>query len=351
VPGNLLISSTTQPIDLAALPPVKAAQEAVVKGFWPPVSVDGDSLLDKLTALSAPLRELADRVFVGLQTSADNIYVLEKRGELKEGLVKIYTRTLGQEWELESALLKPLISGKDVERYGYPLPDRLLLFPYKIKEGKAYLIPPTEFASAYPRCWEYLLQNRTALEGRESGKMRHERWYGYVYPKNLVLHERRKMAVPRLVKRLAAVYDQPGNLYLDNVDVGGLILKDEGDACYLYVLGLLNSRLLNFYFQRISMTFRGGFYSANRQFIERLPMRCIDFENPAEKKMHDDLVALVDRMLELNKRLAPIRNTSCNERDEIQREIERTDHKIDNLVYDLYGLDEEERKIVEEGVK
>lgn len=64
--------------------------------------------------------------------------------------------------------------------------------------------------------------------------------------------------------------------------------------------------------------------------------------------MHDKLVALVERMLELNKRLAPIRNTPCNERDELMHEIRLTDRQIDNLVYDLYGLTEEERKIVEE---
>lgn len=63
--------------------------------------------------------------------------------------------------------------------------------------------------------------------------------------------------------------------------------------------------------------------------------------------MHDDLVALVDRVLELNKRLATVRDTYSNERDELLREIERTDKEIDNLVYDLYGLTEEERKIVE----
>jgi hypothetical protein len=65
--------------------------------------------------------------------------------------------------------------------------------------------------------------------------------------------------------------------------------------------------------------------------------------------MHDDLVALVDKMLELNRRLSPIRNTPCNEHDELLREIERTDKEIDNLVYDLYGLTEEERQIVQTG--
>jgi hypothetical protein len=273
---------------------------------------------------------------------------LKKRSEPSEGIVKVYSHSLQHEFELESALLKPLLSGKDIERNSYPVPNQLLLFPYKVAEGKAELIPPQQFALAYPRCWEYLLQNRETLENRERGKMQHEKWYAYVYPKNLVLHDQRKMAIPRLVSRLAAVYDRDGDFYLDNVDVGGLLLKEKDDTQYLYILGLLNSRLLDFYLHRISVPFRGGFYSANRQFLEPLPIHYIDFDNPAEKKMHDDLVALADKMLELNRRLAPIRNTPCNESDELLREIDRTDSEIDNLVYDLYGLTEEERKIVEE---
>ena len=71
------------------------------------------------------------------------------------------------------------------------------------------------------------------------------------------------------------------------------------------------------------------------------------FDNPSEKKLHDDLAALVNKILELNKQLAPIRNTYCSERDELLREIEQTDKEIDNLVYDLYGLIEEERQVIE----
>ncbi len=63
--------------------------------------------------------------------------------------------------------------------------------------------------------------------------------------------------------------------------------------------------------------------------------------------MHDDLVALVDRMLELNKRLAPIRDTPSSEREELLREIKRTDAEIDQKVYELYGLTEEEMAVVE----
>ena len=347
IPIDIDPSKITQPIDTSTLPTTTTNQEAVVKGIWPPVAV-GDTLLTKLSQNSVPLMELSERIFQGLITSADKVYILEKRSEPSEGVIKVYSHSLVQEFKLESALLKPLLSGKDIERYGSPIPDRLLLFPYKVTQGKAELMLPQEFASTYPNCWEYLLQNRETLENRERGKMRHEKWYAYVYPKNLALHDQHKMAIPRLVSRLSAVYDREGGFYLDNVDVGGLILKEKDDAQWLYVLGLLNSKLLDFYLHRISVPFRGGFYSANRQFLEPLPIHHIDFDNPAEKKMHDALVAWVDKMLELDKRLVPIRDTPCNERDELLREINRTDSEIDNLVYNLYGLTEKEKRIVEE---
>lgn len=62
--------------------------------------------------------------------------------------------------------------------------------------------------------------------------------------------------------------------------------------------------------------------------------------------MHDDLVALVDKMLDLNKRLEAV-SEPCNERDSLQHEISLTDREIDNLVYRLYDLTEEEIAIVE----
>jgi len=107
-----------------------------------------------------------------------------------------------------------------------------------------------------------------------------------------------------------------------------------------YVLGLLNSRLLNFYFR----SFLGYGLNVYPESIEQLPIRRIDFDNPEEKKMHDDLVALVERMLELNRRL---RDAVGRGREELERKIERTDGEIDELVYKLYGLTEEEIAVVE----
>ena len=85
------------------------------------------------------------------------------------------------------------------------------------------------------------------------------------------------------------------------------------------------------------------------RFIEQLPIRTINFSDSADKGRHDQIVALVEQMLSLHKQLAEAKTDQ--ERTVLQRQIDTTDHQIDQLVYDLYGLTEEEIKIIEEATK
>jgi type I restriction-modification system DNA methylase subunit len=344
-------AGVSQMIDLSVFPTSMTDQEAVVKGIWPPVATT-DVLMTKLTKNTVSLGEVSDRIFQGLVTSADKIYILDKRAEPSEGKIRVYSRNLERECELESGLLKPLLMGKDIERYGYPIPNQLLLFPYKVSEGEAELISQQEFASVYPRCWEYLLQNREALENREQGKMRHEKWYAYVYPKSLALHDRPKLLTGVLANKSRFTFDHEGVFYFmggGNAGGYGITLKSDARARenYLYVLALLNSTLLEFNLRKISSPFRGGFFSYARRYIEKLPIRQIDFDNPTDKKMHDDLVALVGKMLELNKKLKALSHFEAEHRQALEKEIEHVDKTIDSLVYKLYGLTQDEIKIIE----
>jgi hypothetical protein len=183
-------------------------------------------------------------------------------------------------------------------------------------------------------------------EGREKGRMKGSRWYGYIYLKNMNRQAIQKICVPRLVNRLLSSYDVEGTHFLDNVDVGGITLADKYRKQGLpYLLGLLNSKLLGWYFPFISAPFRGGWRSANRQFLSQLPVRTIDFSDPADKARHDRMVALVESMLSLHKQLAAA-NTD-HEKTALQRQIDATDRQIDHLVYELYGLTDEEIAIVE----
>jgi hypothetical protein len=99
----------------------------------------------------------------------------------------------------------------------------------------------------------------------------------------------------------------------------------------------------------VGTTLRGGYVRFWTQFIQQLPIRTIDFDNPSDKAMHDKMVNLVERMLDLHKKLAAAKVP--DEKTKIQRQITATDSAIDKLVYELYDLTKEEITIVEESTK
>lgn len=80
-------------------------------------------------------------------------------------------------------------------------------------------------------------------------------------------------------------------------------------------------------------------------YIEKLPLCTIDFSDPSERAQHDKLVSLVDNMLELQKKYHKARMEP--DKELYERQIKVVDARIDRLVYDLYGLTEEEIKVVE----
>ena len=81
------------------------------------------------------------------------------------------------------------------------------------------------------------------------------------------------------------------------------------------------------------------------KYFERIPIRTINFADPADKARHDRMVTLVTQMLDLNKKVQDARLEQ--EKTLLSRQIEATDVAIDNLVYELYGLTGEEIAIVE----
>ena len=117
----------------------------------------------------------------------------------------------------------------------------------------------------------------------------------------------------------------------------------------LYLLGFLNSRLFWFAISNISIPFgiRAGEYRYRLiyQYMEKVPVRVINFADKSDKAAHDRMVKLVEQMLELHPRLAGARTPQ--EKTALERQIAATDMQIDALVYELYGLTGDEIKIVE----
>lgn len=217
----------------------------------------GRGLVEKLCSLPKKLDEIAD-IFVGVQTSADDVFILDVVKQSPKSIT-LHSKALNCDWAFEKGLLFPLASGTDVGRYRALEERQYIVFPYRVEGNKAYLYELNEIADRYPSVERYIAQNRKRLEGRENGRLKGRGWHGYIYLKNMTRQRIPKLCVPRLVSRLCAAYDSIGTHILDNVDVGGVVLKEEYKYLGLpYLLGLLNSRLLGWYFPHVSAPFRGG---------------------------------------------------------------------------------------------
>ena len=122
------------------------------------------------------------------------------------------------------------------------------------------------------------------------------------------------------------------------------ITKPQADFPHAaYLAGVLGSKLIAFFI-------RGYFDEANDAFpqikvgqLRSLPIPGII--NKDDLALHDRMVALVQSMLGLHERLAAAHTP--NEKTMLERQIKATDQQIDRLVYELYGLTEEEIQIVE----
>ena len=116
----------------------------------------------------------------------------------------------------------------------------------------------------------------------------------------------------------------------------------------LYLLGILNSALSFRFFADTCAGLEGTedrYLRFKRQYVEAFPIRTIDFTSPADVARHDRMVSLVERMLDLHKKLAS--EGAPHVKTVLQRQIGATDREIDRMVYELYGLTAEEIAVVE----
>jgi hypothetical protein len=271
---------------------------------WSFISLTEEEVFNKLNAFtqSCTLKDVTDRIFVGLQTSADPVYILELREDLGT-LVRVYSRSQNKEYILEKDFLKPLLMGKDIKRWFVSRPKFLLLFPYRIEEKRAKLIEKEIFEKNAPRTWRYLVDNKLLLEKRERGRWAgRSDWYGYIYLKNMDKFNLPKIMTQVLASRASFSLDEKGEFYFPGGGGAagyGITIKGDAKLSLKFVCALLNSNLLDWYLKKTSTVYRGGFYVYAKRFLEKLPIKVPHTEN--EYKISEEIERLVDRIVLLKK--------------------------------------------------
>lgn len=221
-------------------------------------------------------------IFQGLITSADGVYHLEKTNNTE--FICSFDKTNPDQIELESDLMHPIVSGVEAKRYQYPDTNTFVLFPYKYStEASASLYSESELKTRFPKAWQYLGHHEPALRSRERGKLDSDGWWRFGRNQSIDKQNLPKLLIPRLVKNLFCSVDTEGEFYMDNVDVGGILVSPPNSL--FCIAGFLNAPVTNYVWRRISKPFQHDYRAANKQFIAPLP---IPETNEDEKKQVSD---------------------------------------------------------------
>ena len=191
----------------------------------------------------------------------------------------------------------PIITGGDVQRYFTQKPGEFVLFKRPDTAGG---------------CWDKDV---------------------HFAPHKLVVRQICENPTASIVRTPLAV---TGNIFT----VRGASLEME-----LFLLGIINSRLTEFFWKTMFADFKDSFPQVTIFSLEQLPICVLDASKPGDKARHDKLVSLVEQMLAAKKELPQAQ--SERDREFYENKCATLDRQIDALVYDLYGLTDEEIKLVE----
>lgn len=287
-------------------------------------------ILDKLRKQPRTLADVCEKIFVGLQTSADRIYFLRHISEQK-GFVTAFSESLNKEITIEKDIVKPLLKGADVHRYAKLVPNIWCIFPYRIKDNKAVLYTRDEIKNLYPKAWNYLIENREGLESRENGRMVHEEFYAYIYPKNLAEFEKTKISTPDIASECQMTLDENG--YYHTTTVYSFIFNKKEKESIKYFLALLNSKLMWYFLTSTGSVLRGDFFRFKTNYLMPFP---IPGEQSQEKQL--PFIRLVDYIMYLKQNQSSARVLNDNSHNSLM--VSYFEQLIDAMVYELYFEDE-----------
>lgn len=284
--------------ELAATRTVLLKQTEFGKGVWHLESRLILGLLAKLRKTGAPLGKVVEgKIYAGIKTGLNEAFIINS--QIRRALVADDSKS--------KEIIKPFIKGKDIGRWVAETENRFIIYT-----------PHGTDINNYPGVKRHLSAFKSDLEKRALD----QKWFELQQP---------QLAFTKEFEKTKIVYP--------NVALGCRFALDSG--CYLdmtafcicssdlALLGMLNSRVMSFFFAHLGIQRRGGYQEFKTQYVRELPIA----STTAPERVA--LAALVKQVLDA-KRADAAADTSALEGE------------IDQQVYALYGLTPEEIKIVEE---
>lgn len=321
---------------------------------WVLVSGNLKPIFESIESQSETLESLigSENIYNGIQTSANNIYIHTVTNEDEQFY---YFQKDTTDWKIEKELTRPYFktsSGSDnLNTYRPFSPNAFVIYPYLKTEEGIQFVEIEQLESDYPNAFAYLHHYEEVLSNpkrdiKPTPETENE-WYRYGRHQSLD-----KCDVP--AKIIVGVLSQ-GNKYA--IDYYGTLISSGGTAGYCmitlpqdfpysiyYIQALLNSKYLEWFSALNGEVFRGGYIARGTKVLKKLPIRIIDFENEAEKELHNKIASLQEALIQLK---GQIDQNEGNQRELIplKRQFENKKIELDETLKTLYNLGEDDNLI------
>ncbi len=318
-------------LQIADTIPIEYEQEKLSKESFIFINQNEDSIKEKIERIGKPLKEWDININRGITTGLNDAFIIDK--ETKDKLL--------EEDYKNSEIIKPLLRGKDIEKYNINYADFYLINSHNGKAGKGAID-----IENYPQIKKWLERFEPKLSKRADKGKTPFNLRNCAYLKEF---EKEKIVWQRVTKENTFALAEKDTFILDSMAFLSNIEKEKK-----YLLGILNSKLIYFYLNQYTHKYGNNGFLLSNQYVEKLPIKPYNNEIELENK--------VDLILENNKKLSSYkellgRAKKNKKYDEIidleklvektQDEIKKLDYEINQMVYKIYELTVDEIKIIE----
>lgn len=282
------------------------------------------ALKKKIENIGKPLKDWNVKIYRGILTGFNDAFIIDTKTkeEILANCKDDSERTRTEE------IIKPILRGRDIHRYGYKWAG---LWVIKIESGwtnknKRNQDPEMFFKSMYPTLYEHFMKF-ASLKSKGKGLFDRDDQGDYwwelrdcdYYPE----FEKEKIVWNRITEKIIFSYVDANYHVLDSTFmITGENLK--------FLIAVLNSDIIGYWIKLSAATLGEGSYGA-KIYVENSPIPPI---TPQNQSIVQQIETLVDQIL-------------AQKQSNPDADISVLEHQIDQLVYKLYSLTEEEITIVE----
>lgn len=331
---NLLLHAETNVI----------AKESVEKN-WEFVLLDSNNFLKLIEDnKSTTLEKITSKVFQGISSGKDEVFYLTDK-DIKKN-------------KLEGDLIYKLCKGKDADEYYQQELKYNVLYPYTVDNShKQSVIKEEILKNKYNNVYNYLINNKKNLSGREYFESSSKLWYELWCERDKESFIDEKILVPEIASKNKFYYDAKSSFF--NTKIYGIVLNEENvrNIGYYCLLGYLNSNIVNYYYKKITVPKAGGYFVYKTQFLNRIPIPHFDEQSKSiistcAFKIQENLEKInkpfvVDKIVNGKEEILKQYVAYLNEKGALLRENELNNISINNACYKLFGFSISQIEVIE----